>query len=402
MKRILMLTTNGSLMDGINRHILTVAPALNDIENVEVGVCIVHPRSELHDSLEKKGVKVWSLGYKNGHQPGIYYSFKEVLKTFKPDIVHVHVISLVERVLLARKYRHLAYVVTTHGIGDAMLAGDKAQENPKSGGKVKKNKKSLKSRIEKWINRRYQIRYNAHCFISAGVRERLINPQRISEFTPVCYNPIRFDVIPKMEYMLHRLIGVEHDVPIIGTACRLADIKQPMVFTKLMCRVLKSNSYAHAVVIGDGDKNISKNCKEYVNEEGFAGRFHFLGYRKDAPGLIRDMSCFIMTSRSEGMPTSVLECFASGVPVAMLRGEGGLRDIDILNTDDIPIVTIADKEDIDGLANGVIRLLDNLDLSKQQADNAFKVGRKKFDVVSVASQLNNLYDKVLEKKYSVV
>ena len=41
--RILMLTTNASLQDGINRHILSVAPALNARGGVEVAVCTVMP-----------------------------------------------------------------------------------------------------------------------------------------------------------------------------------------------------------------------------------------------------------------------------------------------------------------------------------------------------------------------
>ena len=54
--RILMLTTNASLQDGINRHILSVAPALNARGGVEVAVCTVMPRGEFSVALERAGV----------------------------------------------------------------------------------------------------------------------------------------------------------------------------------------------------------------------------------------------------------------------------------------------------------------------------------------------------------
>ena len=54
--RILMLTTNASLQDGINRHILSVAPALNARGGVEVAVCTVMPRGEFSVALERAGI----------------------------------------------------------------------------------------------------------------------------------------------------------------------------------------------------------------------------------------------------------------------------------------------------------------------------------------------------------
>lgn len=380
-------------MDGINRHILTLAPALNLIAGLEVGVCIVHPAGELHAALVDAGVKVWSLGFTNGHKPGIYFAFKKVLDRFKPDIVHVHVVAIMERMLLARKYRNLKYVVTIHGIGDSLL--EKKPSIDPQPSKVKQ-RQSLKRRIEDWINRRYAIRYNACCYISNGVREKLLPPEKVTKFSPVCYNPMSFVEPQERSFRLHDLIGVGHNVPVIGTACRIYQVKQPQCFTEVMCQVLASSPTAHAVVMGDGDSSLIASCKDIVNSYDVNDRFHFLGYRSDAPELVNDLSCFVLTSKSEGMPTSVLESFVAKVPVAMLRGEGGLRDIDLLNSPEKPIATIADKDDMHGLANGIIELINSPEKALAQAENAFEVGKKSFDVSSVASQLHDLYNDLIQ------
>lgn len=380
-------------MDGINRHILTLAPALNLIADLEVGVCIVHPAGELHAALVDAGVKVWSLGFTNGHKLGIYFAFKKVLDRFKPDIVHVHVVAIMERMLLVRKYRNLKYVVTIHGIGDSLL--EKKPSIDPQPSKVKQHQ-SLKRRIEDWINRRYAIRYNACCYISNGVREKLLPPEKVTKFSPVCYNPMSFVEPQDRSFRLHDLIGVSHDVPVIGTACRISRQKNPEAFTEIISTVLSRNLSAHAVVMGAGDVDILEKCHAIVNRFGIKDRFHFVGYRKDAPELVRDLTCFVMTSNWEGLPTSVLESFAAKVPVAMLRGEGGLRDIDLLNSPEKPIVTIADKDDMQGLANGIIDLINSPEKALTQAENAFEVGKKTFDVSSVASQLHDLYNDLIQ------
>ncbi len=390
--KVLMLTTNGSLMDGINRHILMIAPALNKLSGVEAGVCIVHPQGELHEALEKSGVKVWSLGYPNGHKPGVYFGLKKVIKEFRPDIVHSHVMALMERVMLARKYKELKYVTTIHGIGDAMLAENNANITKIS------SKKSLKVRVEEWVNRRYKIKFSACCYISRGVREKLLSNDKFNKFTPVCYNPMSFKNQEFKTHVLHDLIGVGHDIPIIGTACRIYEVKNPEAFTEVMCRALVKCGKAHAVILGDGSQELIQKCREIVGRFNVAERFHFLGYRQDGPQLVADLTCFVMTSKSEGMPTAVLEGFAGKVPIAMLRGEGGLRDIDFLNTADKPIVTITDKDDLEGLAKGIALLIDNPRIAEAQAENAFDVAKANFDLDVVTTQLHDLYKLVISER----
>ena len=70
-----MLTTNSSLMDGINRHILTIAPQINNQEGCEVAVCTVFSRAELNVELESKGVKTYSLNATNGHDLTVFLHF---------------------------------------------------------------------------------------------------------------------------------------------------------------------------------------------------------------------------------------------------------------------------------------------------------------------------------------
>ena len=77
--KILMLTTNSSLMDGINRHILAIASHVNRLDGCEVAVCTVFPRAELADALEAEGVTTYSLNASNGHDIHVLWRFYKVM-----------------------------------------------------------------------------------------------------------------------------------------------------------------------------------------------------------------------------------------------------------------------------------------------------------------------------------
>lgn len=375
--KILMLTTNSSLMDGINRHILTIAPVLNKCDGCEVAVCTVFPRAELAESLEKEGVRVFSLNANNGHDIKVFFSFNKIMQEYKPDIIHSHVMALYERILLSVFYRTKKYIQTVHGISDEVTY------------------ETLIMKFNNALYKFFKIKYDAICYISNGVRDYLSNPNDIERAYTI-YNPIDFNQDIRKEYKLHKLIGVPEDVPIIGTCCRIAKVKNPDLFTKVMCHVLQKNNQVHAVVIGDGDEYLMQEMKQIVQEANLRKRFHFLGYRPDAPDLVQDFDCFVMTSTSEGLPTSVLEAMSSKIPFAMLEGNGGLKDIASINCEQGPIGVVVPTGDVISLAKGICDLVENPDYAQTLANNAYEVGRRYFDVGRACAQLLDIYNVILK------
>ncbi len=372
--KVLMLTTNSSLLDGINRHILTVAPALNRQDDMEVAVCTVLPKGELNEKLEANGVKTYSLNAPDGHYLPIISRYYRVMKDYDPDVVHIHVMAIMARIAAAIFFRNKKYVKTIHGICD------------------KVTKVTFKMRMEAWMNRIFDIRYSAVCFISKGVKNARGDNFKCDSI--VSYNPLDFGEAPSCTYALHRIIGVSGETPVIGTSCRIADVKQPEKFTEVMCRVLQSVPEAHAVVMGDGDRLLIDACRQIVADYGMENRFHWLGYRNDAPQLVQDLDCFVMTSVSEGMPTSIIECMALKTPFAFLEGKGGLEDIASFNTEDAPIAVQTPEDDLQGLADGIVKLLKDKKLALEYTERAWSVGKRNFDIQSVAAQLTGLYKRL--------
>ena len=80
----------------------------------------------------------------------------------------------------------------------------------------------------------------------------------------------------------------------------------------------------HWVVAGEG---VERHALERLRAElALDGRVHLLGHVDEPARLIADASCFVMSSRAEGLGTSVLDAMALGIPVASTTA-GGLPEM---------------------------------------------------------------------------
>ena len=67
------------------------------------------------------------------------------------------------------------------------------------------------------------------------------------------------------------------------------------------------------VLVGDGP--LEPEVREEVRKLGLAERVRFAGYRRDVPSVLAASDALVLASEREGLPRSVLEAMAAGVPV---------------------------------------------------------------------------------------
>ncbi len=56
-----------------------------------------------------------------------------------------------------------------------------------------------------------------------------------------------------------------------------------------------------------------------IRSLGLAAHFHLLGSRHDTEKILAGLDAFVLTSKNEANPVSILEALACGVPVAAPR-----------------------------------------------------------------------------------
>jgi glycosyltransferase involved in cell wall biosynthesis len=77
-------------------------------------------------------------------------------------------------------------------------------------------------------------------------------------------------------------------------------------------------------LVGDGP--LQTNCRGLAAALGIADRVRFLGYQRDPVPVLARASLFVLSSRSEALPRSVLEAMRAGLPI-VASAVGGLPEM---------------------------------------------------------------------------
>ncbi len=78
---------------------------------------------------------------------------------------------------------------------------------------------------------------------------------------------------------------------------------------------------------GNEDPKYRAILNRYIEDNGLENRVHFHGFieNKNIPSVLRSLDLFILSSINEGLPVSILEAMACGVPVLSSDSGGGAR-----------------------------------------------------------------------------
>ncbi len=149
---------------------------------------------------------------------------------------------------------------------------------------------------------------------------------------------------------LRKMLGISADIPIIGNTSALADHKDHPTFIRTAQRVLESFPEAKFVVFGEGA--LRQDLQKIIDEARLSNSVHLLGFQTNIHELIPDFNIFLMTSKTEGLGTSILDAFACNVPV-IATNAGGISEMVFHNQSGL----LAEVGDDAKLSGHVIELL---------------------------------------------
>jgi glycosyltransferase involved in cell wall biosynthesis len=138
--------------------------------------------------------------------------------------------------------------------------------------------------------------------------------------------PLGFELAPFLtppeRGAVRRELGLGADALLVGILGRLAPIKRHDVFLLAAARIAANRPEVHFVVIGEGE--LLAEMRGLADALGIGERVHFLGWRahRELPALLTDLDVLANTSDNEGMPVSLIEALASGVPVVATAAGG--------------------------------------------------------------------------------
>lgn len=99
---------------------------------------------------------------------------------------------------------------------------------------------------------------------------------------------------------------------VVGHVGRFRTEKNHAFLVRVFASLLKKQPNAALLLVGDGD--LEDTLKEQVQALGIQDHVQFLGARADVPQLMQAMDAFVFPSLYEGLPLTMIEAQAAGLP----------------------------------------------------------------------------------------
>lgn len=110
---------------------------------------------------------------------------------------------------------------------------------------------------------------------------------------------------------LRRQLGLADEL-VIGHVGRFNPQKNHPFLMDIFAALLKKESNAVLLLVGGGEG--MSQIREKAQKLGIAEHVHFLGVRSDVADLMRAMDVFVLPSLYEGLPVTMVEAQAAGLP----------------------------------------------------------------------------------------
>ena len=107
-------------------------------------------------------------------------------------------------------------------------------------------------------------------------------------------------------------LGVEEGAVVYGHVGRLHPAKNHLFLLEVFKGVLEKQANAVLMIVGDGELRGEIEAK--ICELGIGASVKLLGARSDVPDLMQAMDVFVFPSKWEGLPVTVVEAQAAGLP----------------------------------------------------------------------------------------
>lgn len=209
----------------------------------------------------------------------------------------------------------------------------------------------LRQKVQIFLMKRYQ---KPIITVSHDTKKRLIMNGLDGKDVAVLHNGIDLSVWQQSNsrQLLRKELSIPDDGFLVGTVARITYDKDLPTFYRVAQEVAARVSKVTFVIVGDGNGDELEKAREEVARRGLGQLIRFTGHRNDLKDIYSSFDVFLMTSLTEGLPNTLLEAMAMGIP-AVSTEVGGVPELLEAGKSGF----LAPVYDSSGLAEHVISLL---------------------------------------------
>ena len=319
-----------------------------------------------------------------------YKKIKNIIREFKPDIVHTHAAKAGTLGRLAAINCKVPVILHTfHGHVFHSYFG------------------KFKTRLFLEIERYLASRTTRIIAISERQKKELGLIFKVAPLNKIEVIPLGFDLKPFQENQeekrnqYRKYFMLEDDEIVISIIGRLVPVKNHKLFIDAMKIVFENTQKkVRAFIVGDGEErsNIESYIKsiglDYVlfNQDQRKSQITFTSWRKDIDCVIAGSDIIALCSFNEGTPVSLIEAQAANKPIVTTR-VGGITDVVIPQQ----TALISSKMSINNFARNLLILIEDNETRKQMGDKGHDFVSKKFSYPRLIKDTSDLYNKLLNE-----
>jgi glycosyltransferase involved in cell wall biosynthesis len=330
----------------------------------------------------------------NGYNDMIAYKkIKEIIRRYKPDIVHTHAskAGFIGR-RAAIKSDVPVIVHTFHGhIFHSYF---------------NKHKTALFKKLEQNM----AAKTTAIVAISDIQKHELCNIHQIAAEEKFRVIPLGFDLnrfqdnYSQKRDDFRKQYKISDDEIVISIVGRLVAVKNHPLFIKSIANVKsKTNKKIKAVIVGDGQLrnglielaySLGLKCstpENHIDDPDII----FTSWIQNADIVFAGSDITALTSFNEGTPVSLIEAQAANTPI-VTTNVGGIEDVVLKNL----TALLAKNNDLEDFSDKLLTMLNNDEMRLNMANHGWNFVKEKFHYSRLVSDMKLLYDELLANKAS--
>ena len=322
-------------------------------ENLNRNICI--------DVMNKRPGNDWSL----------FIRLYRLIRSFKPDVLHTYNLPTLEYQLVGFLARVKTRVHAEHGRDFSDPKGENKKYNLL--------RRLLNPFIHQWIpvsadlhqwlrkiglpQRKMQLIYN-------GVDTQQFHPIQVGEVVP----PIAG--FPTKDHF------------VIGTIGRLDPVKNQASLIRILSHIhtLKPELKGKLAVVIVGDGSVATKLAKAIQAAGLQDMIWMPGTRYNIPEIMRYLDLFVLPSIAEGVPMTLLEAMASGLPVICSQ-VGGIPEVIVEGCG----IMLAPTDE-QAWAEAIIALVADQTKARVLGEKARQHVETQYSIQSMVKQYRQLYE----------
>lgn len=279
---------------GAQKMQLFLAETLRPLEIEQTVISLgPSPNSTLPALLEKNGVRVVNFPFPKLFSPGSFARLVRFLRQERFDLLHAHL-----------TYANII------GPTAGKLSGTPVIASLRSAGTDPRYFPPRRVRIENFTLRRLATRVMGNGWEVARVGFQ--RTRREIDVLPNAIDPIP-PIPAEQRLALRRDITGDPERPLIFSVARLS---LPKGFPDLInAFAALRQTYPQAALAIAGGGTLYEQLKAQIGQMELVGHAHLLGLRQDVPHLLHAADIYVNSSHWEGLPVTVLEAMACGLPL---------------------------------------------------------------------------------------